>query len=83
MCGIHADRPTHTIHAITHMRMRAHTRIHTQTYAHTHACMYVRIHARTIKAVGPFYMVYMPGEIKYPTSLHWKCVTYRGIHILA
>ena len=22
-------------------------------------------------------------EVKDPTSLHWKCVTYRGLHILA
>ena len=33
----------------------------------------------TLKAVGPFYMVFMPGEVKYPTSLHWKCVTCRGL----
>ena len=37
---------------------------------------------RHIKAFGPFYMVYIPGEIKYTTSLHWKCVTCRGLHIL-
>ena len=30
----------------------------------------------TLKAVGSFYLVSMPGEVKYPTSLHWKCVTY-------
>ena len=34
----------------------------------------------TLKAVGPFYLVSMPGEVKDPTSLHWKCVTYRGLH---
>ena len=28
----------------------------------------------TLKAVGPFYLVSMPGEVKYPTSPHWKCV---------
>ena len=28
------------------------------------------------KAVGPFYLVSMPGEVKDPTSLHWKCVTF-------
>ena len=22
----------------------------------------------------------MPGEVKDPTSLHWKCVTCRGLH---
>ena len=37
----------------------------------------------TLKAVGPFYLVYMPGEVKYPTSLHWGYVTCRGLHILA
>ena len=34
----------------------------------------------TLKAVGLFYLVSMPGEVKYPTSLHWKCETYRGLH---
>ena len=24
----------------------------------------------TLKAVGPFYLVSMPGEVKYPTSPH-------------
>ena len=28
----------------------------------------------TLKAVGHFYLVSMPGEVKYPISLHWKCV---------
>ena len=28
-----------------------------------------------LKAVGPFYLVAMSREVKYPTSLHWKCVT--------
>ena len=27
-----------------------------------------------------FYLVSMPGEVKDPTSLHWKCVTCRGLH---
>ena len=26
----------------------------------------------TLKAVGPFYMLSMPGEVKDPTSLHWN-----------
>ena len=26
----------------------------------------------TVKAVGPFYMVSMPGEVKDPTSPHWN-----------
>ena len=25
----------------------------------------------TVKAVGPFYLVSMPGEVKDPTSPHW------------
>ena len=33
----------------------------------------------TLKAVGPFYLVSMPGEVKDPT--HGKCVTCRG-HIV-
>ena len=28
----------------------------------------------TLKSVGPFYLVSMPGEVKYSTSPHWKCV---------
>ena len=35
----------------------------------------------TLTAVGPFYLMSMP--IKDDTSLHWKCVTCRGLHILA
>ena len=26
----------------------------------------------TLKAVGRFYLVSMPGEVKDPTSLHWN-----------
>ena len=29
---------------------------------------------------SPFYLVYMPGEVKDPTIVHWKCVTGRGLH---
>ena len=29
----------------------------------------------TLKVVGPFNLVSMPGEVKYPTSPHWRCVT--------
>ena len=32
------------------------------------------------KAVGPVYLVSMPREVKYPTSLHYKCVTCRELH---
>ena len=38
------------------------------------------ISEETLKAVGLFYLVSMPGEVKDPTSLHWKCVTCRGLH---
>ena len=31
----------------------------------------LRLSDETLKAVGPFYMVSIPGEVKYPTSLHW------------
>ena len=39
----------------------------------------------TLEAVDPFYLVSMPREVTYPTSLHCKCkcVTCRGLHILA
>ena len=37
----------------------------------------------TVKAIGPFYRVSMPGEVKDPTGLPWKCVTCRGLHLLA
>ena len=35
----------------------------------------------TVKAVGPFYLVSMPGEVKYPKQ-GGKCVTCRGLHIV-
>ena len=44
-------------------------------------CLYLCLSEETLKAVGPFYLVSMPGEVKDPTSLHWKCVTC-GLHIL-
>ena len=34
----------------------------------------------TLKAVGPFYLVSMPGVVKYPTR--GKRVTCRGLRIL-
>ena len=37
----------------------------------------------TLEAVGPFYLVSMPREVTDPTSLHCKCVTCRGLHIVA
>ena len=46
-------------------------------------CVSLCLSDETLKAVGPFYLVSMPGEVKDPTSLHWKCVTRRGLHILA
>ena len=44
-------------------------------------CVSLCLSEETLKAVGPFYLVSMPGEVKDPTSLHWKCVTC-GLHIL-
>ena len=45
--------------------------------------LYQCISNDTLKAVGPFYLVSMPGEVKDPTSLHWKCANCRGLHIVA
>ena len=44
-------------------------------------CVSLCLSDETLKAVGPFYLVSMPGEVKDPTSLHWKCVICRGLHI--
>ena len=38
-------------------------------------CVSLCLSDETLKAVGPFYVVSMPGEVKYPTSLHWRYVT--------
>ena len=46
-------------------------------------CVSLCISEETLKAVGPFYLVSMPGEVKYPISQLGKCVTFRGLHILA
>ena len=35
----------------------------------------------TVKAVGPFYLVPMPGEVKR-SHTGGKCVTCRGLHML-
>ena len=43
-------------------------------------CVSLCLSDETLKAVGPFYLVSMLGEVKDPTSLHWKCVTCRGLH---
>ena len=32
----------------------------------------LRFGTETLKAVGPFYLVSMPGELKDPTSPHWN-----------
>ena len=40
-------------------------------------CVSLCLSDETLKAVGSFYLVSMPGEVKDPTSLHWKCVTCR------
>ena len=38
-------------------------------------CVSLCLSDETLKAVGPFYLVSMPGVVKDPASLHWKCVT--------
>ena len=38
-------------------------------------CVSLCLSEETLNSVGPFYLVPMPGEVKYPTSPHWKCVT--------
>ena len=43
---------------------------------------YLCLSDETLKAVGPFDLVSMPVEVKYPTQ-GGKCVTCRGLHILA
>ncbi len=43
-------------------------------------CVSLCLSDETLIAVGPFYLVSMPGEVKDPTSLDWKCVTCRGLH---
>ena len=30
-------------------------------------CVYLCLSDETVKAIGPFYLVSMPGEVKYPT----------------
>ena len=35
------------------------------------------------KSLDPFYLGPMSGEVKYPSSLHWNCVTCRELLILA
>ena len=32
----------------------------------------------TVKAVGPFYLVSIPGEVKDPTSPNWNAVSVAG-----
>ena len=43
-------------------------------------CVSLCLSDETLKAVGPFYLVSMPGGVKYPTSLHWECVTCSGLN---
>ena len=45
------------------------------TLAHYADASYVHekcLSDETLKAVGPFYLVSMPGEVKDPTSPHWN-----------
>ena len=41
-------------------------------------CVSLCLSDDTLKDLGPFYLVSMPGEVKCPTSLNCKCVTCRG-----
>ena len=45
-------------------------------------CESLCLSEETVKAVGPFYLVSMPGEVKAPTQEVNLCVTCRGLHIL-
>ena len=65
-----------TVHNISHS-------FHINLALYNRDCVSLCLSEETLKAVGPFYLVAMPGEVKYPTSPHWKCVTCRGLHILA
>ena len=49
-------------------------------YIRLRDCVSLCLSDETLKAVGSFYLASMPGEVKDPTSLHWKCVTCRGLH---
>ena len=42
-------------------------------------CLYLRL-SETLKAVGPFYLVSMPGEVKYPTQGVDRRIPCRGLH---
>ena len=47
-------------------------------------CVSLCLSEETVKAVGPFYLVSMPGGVKDPTQGGGgKCVTCHGLHILA
>ena len=43
-------------------------------------CVSLCLSYETLKAVGPFYLVSMPGEVKDPTSLHCKCSAVSVTH---
>ena len=46
-------------------------------------CLSLCLSEETPKAVGPFYPLSMPREVKDPTHTGGKSVTCRGLHILA
>ena len=48
------------------------------TIPFTPLCQYLS--EERLKAVGPFYLVSMPGEVKYPTSPHWNVFNCHGFH---
>ena len=45
-------------------------------------CVSLCLSDDTLKAVGPFYLVSMPGEVNIPQSALEICVTCRVLHIL-
>ena len=51
-----------------------------ETLAISFTSLYQCLSDETLKAVGPFYLVPMPGEVKDPTR--GKCVTCCGLHVL-
>ena len=43
-------------------------------------CLSLRLSEETLKSVGPFYLVSMPGEVKDPTQGVNRQIPCRGLH---
>ena len=41
-------------------------------------CLSLCLLEKTLKAIGPFYLVPMPGEVKYPTSIGVRANMHLG-----